>query len=70
VYFIQLEFLESSMVAHTCNPRYSGGRERRILNLNLNPDQAKLVRPYLRNKNKNTKRAENMTQEVEHLPSK
>jgi hypothetical protein len=36
------------MVVHSCNPSYSGRRDRRLTS--SKPAQAKLSRPYLENK--------------------
>jgi hypothetical protein len=41
---------KSSMMTPACNPSYMGGRNRRIRS--LRKTQAKLVRPYLENKQK------------------
>jgi hypothetical protein len=55
------------MVIIPFNPSHSGGRGRRISSSRTG--QAKLVRPYLKNKIK-TKRAGGITQVVQHRPSK
>jgi hypothetical protein len=54
------------MVAHACNPVYSGGKGK---DYKLRPAWAKLVRPYLK-KTKNPQKAGDMAQVVEYLPSK
>jgi hypothetical protein len=54
------------IVVHTCNPRYSGGRDRRTAD--QGQPQAKSIRPYLKNILK-AKKAGAMAQVVEDLPT-